>query len=581
MTGNFVPSPSLRSTAWFSGHDEVAVLHRAALRSMGHDIKANDSRPIIGIANSASDLNPCNRVLDELAIAAAEGISAAGGIPLVFPVMSLGEDLMKPTAMLYRNLVAMEIEETLRSYPLDGVVLLANCDKTVPAALMGAASADVPAIMVIGGARPIAEIDGRRLASGTSLWRSYDDHRAGRLDSASWSRIEECMSCGIGSCNSMGTATTMALLTEAMGMTLSGMATIPAGTRESRDAAAQAGRRSVELVRAGIRPSDILTPAAFDNALAVLAAIGGSTNAVLHLCAIAGRLGISLPLERFAARARDVPVIVDLEPTGTGLVQDLHAAGGLPTVLRVIRDHLDPTATTVTGRTIEHIAAAARAPSGVVRELDRPVTDRAALAVVRGNLAPDGAILKACSASPHLLEHRGPALVFDSYTQMRERIDDPNLDVRAETVLILAGCGPVGAPGMPEWGMIPIPAKLAAEGVTDMVRISDARMSGTSFGTVFLHVAPEAAVGGPLALVRTGDEIAVATPGGRLDLLVDDAELARRQASWSPPASPHIRGWPALYRNHVTQAPTGCDFDFLQGPTAESRRMVAPTIGRS
>lgn len=578
MTG--LTTGGLRSSQWFAGHDETAVLHRAALASIGHHVNLADPRPIIGIAESCSELNPCNEVLRELAVATAAGVSGAGGIPLRFPVMSLGEDLMKPTAMLYRNLVSMEIEETLRAYPIDAVVLLANCDKTIPAALMGAASADLPAVMVTGGPRPIAELDGARVASGTSLWKAYDDVRAGRMAPGQWRRLEACMSCGVGACNSMGTATTMALLTEALGMSLSGTACAPAGSAEALDGARRAGARAVDMVWEDLRPSAVLTDDAFRNAQTVLAAIGGSTNAVLHLCAIAGRVGIPLPLEDFAERAQAVPVIVDLEPTGQGLAQDLFAAGGLPAVLGVIADQLRGDARTVSGRTTREIASTATLPGTVIRTRDRPVSPRPGLAVVRGNLAPDGAVIKTAAASPDLLTHQGPALVFTDYHCMRAEIDDPDLDVHAGTVLVLAGCGPVGAPGMPEWGMVPIPAKLAAAGVTDMVRISDARMSGTSFGTVVLHVAPEAAVGGPLALARTGDQIRLDVPAGRLDLLVEDAELNRRRQQWSAPESPHRRGWPWLYRRHVTQAPQGCDFDFLMA-RGRGEPMVAPVIGRS
>ncbi|MEV7777553.1 dihydroxy-acid dehydratase [Kitasatospora sp. NPDC088351] len=569
----------MRSRAWFAGDDEVAVLHRVAMRSAGIELAADDHRPVIGIADSASDLNPCNLPLAGLVDAVRRGITEAGGIPLRFPVMSLGEDLMKPTAMLYRNLLAMEVEETLRANPLDGVVLLANCDKTVPGALMGAASADLPAVLVTGGARQPAVFRGRRLGTGTDLWRLWEDHRTGRLSDDAWTEVERCLSCGLGACNTMGTASTMAVLTETLGLALPGSATVPAGDRAAETFAEQAGRRAVELVREGTTPSRILTRTAFRNAITVLNAVGGSSNAIIHLSALAGRLALDLAPEDFARP--DVPVLVDVAPSGAGLVQDLHAAGGVPALVRELGGLLGQDAPTVAGTTLGAAAAGAPGPSGVLRPLADPLRRGGAFAVVRGSLAPDGAVIKISAAGPELLVHRGPALVFTSYQEMRARIDDPDLDVTADTVLVLTGCGPVGVPGMPEWGMVPIPAKLAARGVTDMVRVTDGRMSGTSFGTVFLHVAPEAAVGGPLALVRTGDTVVVDVPAGRLDLDVPAAELARRRAAWSPPPSPHLRGWPALYQKHVTQASQGCDFDFLRAPIGAHLGMVPPVIGRS
>ncbi|MET8699774.1 dihydroxy-acid dehydratase [Kitasatospora sp. NPDC004723] len=568
-----------RSREWFAGEDEVAVLHRVAMRSTGVAMDADDHRPVIGIADSASDLNPCNLPLAALVDAVRRGITAAGGIAVRFPVMSLGEDLMKPTAMLYRNLLAMEVEETLRANPLDGVVLLANCDKTVPGALMGAASADLPAVLVTGGARPAAVYRGRRLGTGTDLWRLWEDHRAGRLDDAGWAEVERCLSCGLGACNTMGTASTMAVLAETLGMALPGSATVPAGDPAAAVLAERAGRRAVELVREGLTPSAVLTPAAFRNAIAMLNAVGGSTNAIIHLAAIAGRLALDLAPEDFVRP--DVPVLADVEPSGAGLVQDLHAAGGVPALVRELGPLLDQGAPTVAGGSLGEAAADAPRPSGVLRPLTDPLRRGGAFAVVRGSLAPDGAVIKVSAAGPELLVHRGPALVFTSYQDMRARIDDPGLDVTAATVLVLTGCGPVGVPGMPEWGMVPVPAKLAAQGVRDMVRVTDGRMSGTGFGTVFLHAAPESAVGGPLALVRTGDTVVVDVPAGRLDLDVPARELARRRAAWSPPPSPHLRGWPALYRRHVTQAPQGCDLDFLRAPTERHLGMVPPVIGRS
>ena len=574
----------LRSSEWFAGDDEVAVIHRVAMRNAGLDVPEAADRPVIGIANSASDLNSCNLPLAALAESVREGVLAAGGVPAVFPTMSLGEDLMKPSAMLYRNLLAIEVEETLRSYPLDGIVLLGSCDKTIPGALMGAVSADLPTIVVVGGSRPVAQFRGRRLGTGTDLWRAWDDRRAGRLDDEAWAEFERCLACGIGSCNTMGTASSMAVAVEALGLTLPGTSTIPAGQAEAAAAAVAAGRRAVELVRDDVRPSTLLTDAAFGNAVKVLNAVGGSTNAVLHLAAIAGRVGIDLLPTTVGALSRDVPVIADVEPSGRFLMAEFHQCGGVPAVLRQLGTRLADEQLTVSGASVAQIAAAAPEPTDsaqAIRPIAEPLRTDGAFAVVQGSLAPDGALIKTSAASPELFRHRGPALVFRSYQDLRERIDDPALPVTPDTVLVLAGCGPVGVPGMPEWGMIPIPAKLAAQGVTDMVRVTDSRMSGTSFGTVFLHVAPESAVGGPLALVTDGDQVSVDVSAGRLDLEVSDDELTRRRAVWTPPTSAHLRGWPALYQSHVMQAPWGCDLDFLRAPTPAHRAFVPPVVGRS
>ncbi len=571
----------LRSRAWFDGDDEVAMAHRVAFASAGVGVPRGDGEPVIGIADSASDLNPCNLGLRDLVDAVKDGVREAGGVAVRFPTISLGEDLMKPSAMLYRNLLSMEIEETVRAYPLDGLVLLANCDKTVPGAVMGAASADVPTVLVTGGARPPAVFKGRRIGSGTDLWRLWDERRSGRLDDGDWAALERCLACGPGACNTMGTASTMAILSEAMGLMVAGSSTIPTGDPRAPVAAREAGRCAVEAVRSGRRPSKILSPAAFANAVRVLHAIGGSTNAIVHLAAIAGRVGVGFPLDDVRRLGTDVPVLADVEPSGAGLIQDFDAGGGVPALLRELGDLLEGDASTVSGASIGAMQAAAPAVSGAIRDAEHALRLGGALGVVHGSLAPDGAVIKTSAATPSLLRHRGPALVFRDYAEMRRRVDDPSLDVTPESVLVLAGCGPVGVPGMPEWGMVPVPAKLAAVGVSDMVRVTDARMSGTSFGTVFLHAAPEAAVGGPLALVRDGDPIAIDVEGGRLDLDVPLEDVARRRAEWSPPASPHVRGWPALYRDHVLQAPLGCDLDFLRADAGADHRFVEPVIGRS
>lgn len=571
----------LRSRRWFAGDDEVAMLHRVALASAGVEPPRGGDRPVIGIPNSASDLNPCNLPLRALAKEVKAGVREAGGIAVEFPTISLGEDLMKPSAMLYRNLLSIEIEESVRAYPLDGLVLLANCDKTVPGAVMGAASANVPTVLVTGGARPAAVFRGRRIGTGTDLWRLWDERRAGALDDEAWRDLEVSLGCGVGACNTMGTASTMAILSETLGLVVPGSSTIPSGDPRGAVAAREAGSVAVRAVLAGRTPSVLLDGRAMTNAVRVLHAIGGSTNAILHLAAIAGRLGIAFPLEDLAWLGVDVPVLVDVEPSGVGLVQDFDAAGGVPTLLKELGDLIDGTAICVTGATLDQVREQAPSPSGAIRSAERPLRTGGAFGVVRGSLAPDGAVVKTSSATPSLLRHRGPAVVFHGYDDVVRRIDDPGLDVTADSVLVLEGCGPVGVPGMPEWGMIPIPTKLVRDGVRDVVRITDARMSGTSFGTVFLHVAPEAAIGGPLAFVRDGDMIAVDVETGRLDLEVDEAEFLRRRAAWSLSSSPHLRGWPALYRDHVLQAPDGCDMDFLRARRPAERRFVEPVIGRS
>jgi dihydroxy-acid dehydratase len=570
----------LRSAEWFVGEDEVALAHRVVLRSVGVDGEIDGTRPVIGIADSSSELNPCNLPLASLAERVADGVRAAGGIPLRFPVMSLGEDLMKPTAMLYRNLLSMEVEEYIRSYPIDGVVLLANCDKSVPGALMGAVSADVPTLVFTAGARTSATFKGRRIGSGTDLWRAWDARRSGELDDADWRELERCLACGVGACNTMGTASSMAVVLEALGLCLPGSASIPTDDPARAAAAERTGSRIVAMTNDAVRPSDILTLAAFDNAIRLLSAVGGSTNAVLHLLALAGRAGAPLDLERVGRVAAEVPVLANVEPSGKLLMQDFHEAGGVPAVVHELGPLFDGETVTGSGLTWSQEAGSPRSGEAIAPS-SAPLATGGCFAVVRGTLAPNGALLKTSAASPELLRHSGPAVVFHSYEEMRTRIDDPDLTVTPDSVLVLAGAGPVAVPGMPEWGMIPIPAKLAAAGVRDMVRVTDARMSGTSFGTCVLHVAPEATVGGPLALVREGDTITLDVAAGRLDLEVEPSELAERGGAFVPPASEHLRGWPALYQQHVTQADLGCDFDFLRADTPAKRRFVGPVVGRS
>jgi dihydroxy-acid dehydratase len=572
----------LRSAEWFEGRDEIGPQSRAVLRSLGWSETFFRGKPVIGIANSWSELNNCSLNLPALAAAVKRGVIAAGGIPLEFNTIALGEELMKPSAMLYRNLLAMELEETLRSYPIDGVVLLGNCDKTIPGQLMAAASANLPAIQVCAGPKTAGLWRGQPVGSGTALWKYLDEYRAGRLSAEDWRGLEACYSCSVGTCNTVGTASTMALIAEALGMSLPGSATLDANDTRRLASAEESGMRAVELVRADLRPRAIMTRTAMLNALRVYTAIGGSTNAVIHLLAIAGRLRVPLSLEDFDTIAAETPVLLDVQPAGRGLMADFDAAGGLPALLVELRAQIDATALTVTGQPLgEHIPARRGGNTDVIRTPDAPILPTGGLAVLRGNLAPRGAIIRAVTASPHLLQHRGPALVFANYQDLLARIDDPELPITAESVLVLRNAGAVGVPGLPEWGSIPVPRKLLLQGVSDVVRISDSRMSGTSAGTIVLHVTPEAAVGGPLALVEDGDLIELDVPGRSLRLLVNDAELARRQAAWTPPPLRHTRGYPRLYAEHVLQPDEGCDFDFLRPQSDADMELVPPVVGRS
>jgi L-arabonate dehydrase len=549
---------------------------------MGIDPEVYAGRPVIGIANSWSELNNCNSNLRELADAVKRGVLAAGGLPLEFPTISLGEEFMKPSAMLYRNLMAMEVEETLRANPIDGVVLLCNCDKTTPAQLMAAASADLPAIQLNGGPRTTGRWRGAEVGTGTDLWKYWDELRAGRITEEDFREIEACYGCSAGACNTMGTASTMTALSEALGMMLPGTSSIPA-TDARRVAAAEAtGRRSVALVNEDLRPSRILTPAAFDNAIRTLHALGGSTNAVIHLIAIAGRRNIDLRLDRFDELAQTTPLLANLSPSGKHLMEAFYAAGGLPALLAEIRDLLHLDCVTVTGRPLGDSLASARSfDRDVIRPRSEPLRESGSLAVVRGNLAPSGAVIKTSAASARLLKHRGPAVVFESYDDMLARVNDPALAVDRNSVLVLRNAGPKGVPGFPEWGMIPVPIKLLEQGVTDLVRISDSRMSGTGYGTVVLHVAPEAAAGGPLALVHDGDFIELDVDKRRLELLIEPAELERRRQAWKPPTSSHVRGYPRFYIDHVLQAHEGADFDFLRPRCDADLTFIEPTVGRS
>ncbi|MGY1503131.1 IlvD/Edd family dehydratase [Streptomyces sp. QTS52] len=557
----------LRSAQWYEGQGRNAYIHRAWMRR-GTPDDAFTGRPQIAIANTASDLTPCNAHLNEVAASVRNGVYEAGGIPLDLPVVSLGETQVRPTAMLWRNMAAMATEEMLRANPIDGVVLLGGCDKTIPSLLMAAASVDLPAVVVPGGPMLNGTFRGTPLGCGTDVWRLSEEVRAGTLSEEQFTRSESSMIRSRGHCNTMGTASTMALVAEALGTIVPGVAGIPAPDSRLLEAAHGTGRLAVDMVAADRRPGTFLTKASFHNAIVALAAIGGSTNAVVHLLAIAGRLGIPLTLDDFDRIGSRVPVLVDLQPAGRFLMEDFHRAGGLSAVLREVRDLLDPDALTVTGEPlVNHLDDATVWDAEVIRTRAKPLVAEGGIAVLRGNLAPDGALVKPAAASPHLLRHRGRAVVFDSIEDFHARIDDPDLDVDADSVLVLRGCGPRGYPGMPEVSNMPLPKKLLEQGVRDMVRVCDGRMSGTAYGTVVLHVAPEAAAGGPLALVRTGDVIDLDVAARRLDVDVPADELARRtpdEATVSGYANPR-RGWERLYVDHVLQADTGADLDFLIG----------------
>ena len=560
-TGNL----KLRSQKWFDRNEREGMTRRAYLRAEGFTDKYFDGKPVIGICNSWSDLTTCNAHLRTVAEAVKRGVWTAGGFPLEFPTISLGEVLMQPTAMLYRNLMAMDVEECLRGYPLDGVVLLCGCDKTTPAQLMGAISVDLPAIMVPGGPMLRSVWRGRELGSGTDTRKLFAEKRAGRLTEEEWCEVESCLSRSAGHCMVMGTASTMTSLVEALGMTLTGCANIPAADSRRLAIAEESGRRAVEMVREDLRPSKILTRKAIENAIRVDMAIGGSTNAIIHLVAFAGRLGLDLPLETFDAFSRTTPFITNVQPSGKHLMEDLYYAGGLPAVMEEIRSLLHTDALTITGKTMgENIAGAPCFNRDVIRPLNEPLRTEGGTVILKGNLAPCGAVIKQSAASPHLLRHRGRAVVFENNDDLWARIDDPGLNVDENCVLVLKNGGPKGAPGMPEWGDLPLPARLLKAGVSDMVRLSDARMSGTAFGTVVLHVAPEAAVGGPLAAVQDGDEIELDVPGRRLELRVSDRELQGRLAAWRPPAPHFSRGYGKIFLDHILQAHLGCDFDCLR-----------------
>ena len=556
-----------RSQHWFGAHGRAGMTHRSWMRNQGFGPEVFDGRPVIGIATTWSELAPCNAHLHRVAESVKRGVWQAGGFPLEFPAMALGETLMRPTTMLYRNLLAMEAEELIRANPLDGVVLLSGCDKTTPGLLMAAASVDIPALMVTGGPMLNGKFRGEDVGSGTHVWKFEAEMRAGRMTEEECFFAEGCMARSNGHCMTMGTASTMASMAEALGMQLPYSAAWPAVDARRYETAQRAGRRITAMVHEDLRPSAVMTRKAFENAIRVNAAIGGSTNAVVHLIALAGRLGVPLELEDFDTLARDVPTLVDLMPSGRFLMEDFCYAGGLPAVMRELGGLLHRDVITVSGGTVaDNVDDAECWNRDVIRPLDKPFQEAGTgTAVLRGNLAPGGAVIKQSAASPHLMKHRGRALVFESPEQYGAVAEDDDLDVDENTVLVIRNSGPRGYPGMPEVANVALPKKLLLRGVEDMVRISDGRMSGTAYGTVVLHVAPEAAVGGPLALVRTGDWITLDVASRRLELDVDDAELERRRAAWTRPEPHAERGWVRLYTSTVLQADRGADLDFLVG----------------
>jgi L-arabonate dehydrase len=557
-----------RSAKCFGPKDRDGFLKRSWLRNRGVPDEYFDGRPVIGICNTYSELTPCNSHFRDLSERVKRGVYEAGGYPLEFPVMSLGESVMKPSPMLFRNLVSMDVEESIRANPIDGVVLMVGCDKTTPALIMGAASCDLPSIVVSGGPMLNGRFRGRTLGSGTDVWRFGEDVKAGKMTAEEMFAAESGMHRSAGSCMTMGTASSMACLVEALGLGLPGNGSAPAPDAERNLIAQMAGRRIVDLVKEDVKISQVLTREAFENAIRTTAAIGGSTNAVIHLLAIARRLGVPLDLADWDKFGRDIPTIVNLMPAGDYLMEDFHYAGGLQAVNKALlaKDMLHADHVTINGNTVaENCAQAENYNEDVIRPMDKALTDDGGIAVLRGNLAPDGCVLKPSAASPRLMKHKGRAVVFESIEDYKARIDDPDLDIDADCIMVLKGCGPKGYPGMPEVGNLGLPTKLLKQGVEDMIRISDARMSGTAYGTVILHVAPESAVGGTLAFIENGDEIELDVDARKLDLLVSDEELDRRRVAWTPPPPRSETGYQRLYHDHVEQADKGADWGILSG----------------
>ena len=554
----------LRSAQWFRPENQRGFSHRSRMKQLGHRDEDFQGKPVIGILNTWSEINPCHSHLRERAEAVKRGVWMAGGFPVEIPVFSITETFMKPSPMLYRNLLAMDTEESLRSLPIDGAVLMGGCDKTTPGLLMGAISMNLPAIFLPAGPMLRGNWNGQVLGSGSDLWRLWAERCAGELSDEDWRGAEMGIARSPGFCMTMGTASTMTAIAEAMGMTLPGASSIPAVDSNHVRMAVNCGERIVEMVWSDWKPSDVLTEASFENAIAVDMAIGGSTNAIIHLVAMAGRRGFAMPLTKFDDISAKTPVLANIRPSGAYLMEDFFYAGGLRALMAEMRGLLRLDAKTVNGKTLGENLEGAKVVNGdVIRPLDKALAATGGTVILRGTLAPDGAVLKTSAADPRLLQHTGRAVVFDSLQEMETRVAREDLDVDENSVLVLRNAGPLGGPGMPEWGMLPIPPKLHRKGVRDMVRISDARMSGTSYGTCVLHVSPESHVGGPLALVCEGDEIALDAQARRLDLLVHEEEMARRRAAWRAPAPKALRGYLSLYEDRVTQADRGCDFDFL------------------
>ncbi|HTF85082.1 MAG TPA: L-arabinonate dehydratase [Cellvibrio sp.] len=555
----------LRSHRWYGVKDLRSFGHRSRTAQMGFTSQDYAGKPVVAIINTWSDINPCHTHFKQRVEEVKRGIWQAGGFPIELPASTLSEPFQKPTAMLYRNLLAMETEELLRAYPADGAVLMGGCDKTTPAMLMGAISMDLPVIFVPAGPMLRGNWQGATLGSGSDTWKYWAELRAGNITEQDWQGVENGIARSPGHCMTMGTASTMTSVAETLGFTLPGAASIPAPDSRHAQMASLSGRRIVEMIWEDLKPSDIITPAAFDNAIRVALALSGSTNSIVHIVALARRAGIDLTLDRFDELARDTPILANLRPAGHYLMEDFYYAGGLPALLNNLRDLLDLQQKTITGKTLgENIEGAKVFNEDVIRTRENPLATSDGIAVLRGNIAPNGAVIKPPAAEPHLLKHTGKAVVFESYADMAARIDAPDLDIDEHSIIVLKNAGPQGAPGMPEWGQLPIPQKLLARGVRDMVRISDARMSGTSYGACVLHVAPESYVGGPFALVQNGDLIELDVPARKLNLLISDGELAARQARWVAPEPKFERGYGKLYQRHVSQADKGCDFDFLE-----------------
>ena len=562
---------SLRSHRWYGPDDLRSFGHRSRTKQMGLHRDEFVGKPVIGIINTWNEMNTCHTHFPQRVQDVKRGVLSAGGFPVELPAMSLGEQLMKPTAMMYRNFLAMEVEELLRSYPIDGAVLMGGCDKTTPGVLLGAISMNLPCIYVPGGAMLRGHWRGETLGSGTDVWKYWDERRSGKLDTKSWFEIEDGIARSPGTCMTMGTAATMMSMADALGMSLPGASSIPAVDSNHNRMASLSGRRAVDLVWQDIKPTDILTEQAFENAIKVQMTIGGSTNAIIHLTALARRAGIPLDLEIFDRISQGIPLLANIKPSGKYVMEDFYYAGGLTALMKRLEESLNLETVTINGKTLrDNLEGAEVFNEDVIRPLENPVSTAGGTAVLRGSLAPDGAVIKPTAAEKRLWKHRGSAVVFKDIRDLKARVDSEDLEVTADSVLVLQNAGPVGGPGMPEWGQLPIPKKLLNQGVRDVIRISDARMSGTSYGACVLHVSPEAALGGPLGLVKDGDEIELDVEKRRLDLLVSQSELDTRRRRWEPPESKASRGYAKLYADHVTQAHEGCDFDFLQGTPGET-----------